>query len=264
MSVAVGVDGALGAGLDYAFRVHYSTQLQQFVLVFKAEAVCGIGFGGHFECIIEGKEIEPFALFLYHQLSQIDFSHVDFQKTLDKLFYSENSLEGKSDSFATYLGFGAYYLSFIAEVALDIVTTASKIAIWAYDHSELGKNRLKLAKNILKNSQYKKVCNHGKLSRINITPPESKGLLLYKLCEYYTIFASPDPEPMQAIFELLRSCQSLQELDLLLKYCVKTESSQDFGIKRPQPHKDAKKGLEILFAAFANHNIHVGEGKNFY
>ncbi|RNC78077.1 hypothetical protein DA717_06635, partial [Piscirickettsiaceae bacterium NZ-RLO2] len=80
MSVALGVDGALGAGLEYAFRVHYSTQLQRFILVFKAEAVCGIGFGGHFECIVEGKEIEQFALFLYHQLSQIDFSHVDFQK----------------------------------------------------------------------------------------------------------------------------------------------------------------------------------------
>ncbi|WP_157883680.1 hypothetical protein [Piscirickettsia salmonis] len=260
MSVTLGVDGALGAGLEYAFRVHYSAQLQRFILVFKAEAVCGIGFGGHFECIVEGKEIEQFALFLYHQLSQIDFSHVDFQKTIDKLFYSGYEQRQRVDGFATYLGFGICYLSSIAgEITLDTMTAVDKISDWVTQHLEVNGNRLNLAKKILVNSEAK---NEG-LSRINIVTPESKGLLLYKLCEYYTIFKSPDSEPMKAIFQLLHSCQSLQELDLLFKYCVNTESDKRIGIKRPQPNKDAKKGLEILFSAFANRNIHAGEGKNF-
>ncbi|RNC78078.1 hypothetical protein DA717_06640 [Piscirickettsiaceae bacterium NZ-RLO2] len=143
------------------------------------------------------------------------------------------------------------------------VQTLMQLATWVSQHVELDENRLALAKSILKNSQDQRVYGYRRLSHINIAPPESKGLLLYKLCEYYTVFKSPDPEPMQAIFQLLHSCQSLQELDLLFKYCVKSESDKRIGIKRPQPYKDAKKGLEVLFAAFANRDIHEGEGKDF-
>ncbi|QHS26339.1 hypothetical protein GW537_11120 [Piscirickettsia salmonis] len=125
----------------------------------------------------------------------------------------------------------------------------------------MDKSRLSLVIHVIRNS---KALESEKYPRLIIAPPESKGLLLYKLCEYYTILESPDSSPMEAVFRIIESCQSLKELEIMYKYCVKVEKSVDFGIERPMPHLHAIDGIKIIFSAFANQNIYAEKSDGFW